>query len=61
MAATQQMSALGRLQALYGSSGWTHDFIDHRRVGCQGGSKAFMANGQTWTEAIENLKAKVAK
>ena len=58
---TEQQRALGIVQGLYGRSGFTHDFTDHRRVGCLVNGKRVMCWADTWDEAIEALKVKVGR
>lgn len=64
---TPQQTALAEVEALYGRFkkgarrfGFTDDHLTYRRVGCRMGNVTLSAIGNTWREAIDGLKAKVA-
>lgn len=57
---TAQESALNKARSAFGISAFTEDHLEYRRVGVKYAHKLVLtANGDTWDEAIENLREKV--
>jgi hypothetical protein len=54
------LTALHTARSIFGISAFTEDHIYYRRVGVKFPCKFVLtANGETWDEAIANLKEKV--
>ena len=60
MAFTPQQYALDRVQREFGETAFTENHIAYRRVGTRQTGSTLSAIGETWDEAIANLRAKVA-
>jgi hypothetical protein len=61
MACSEQQTALGKVQAIWGRNSFTDDHLNYRRVGMTRDKQTFCAVGDTWDEAIESLKVKVSQ
>jgi hypothetical protein len=58
---TDQERVLNELRKAHGGTSHTEDHINYKRVGCKVAGKSLIGMGDTWEQAVSDLKAKVTE
>lgn len=56
---TEQEKALKKARKLYGTSAFTEDTINYKRIGFVKDKQIVTAIGDTWIQAFESIKEKL--